>query len=82
MIAPFDIFRTDGNGDLLWCDEALSLDDAKAKVQELSKSAKTSFVIRSQRTGNRIVLPPEPTSPDAGIHRSDQSVPGKLQQTP
>ena len=34
-LAPFDIFKADETGHLLWCGEAHTLDDAKLKVQAL-----------------------------------------------
>ena len=59
MLAPFDIFKTDETGHLLWCGEAHTLDDAKLKIQALSRSHKTSFVIFSQTTGKRMIVQPD-----------------------
>lgn len=59
MVAPFDIFRMDEEGQLLWCEEAASLEEAKARIQALTKSRRTTYVILSQRTGHRMVVEPE-----------------------
>jgi len=58
MIAPFDIFK-EKEGSLLWCGEALTLEEAKAKVKAMAESEKTEYVIFSQKTGNRIVIQPD-----------------------
>jgi hypothetical protein len=60
VIAPFDIFRTAKDGQLMWCGTAASLDEAKTKVHELMASEKTDYVIFSQKTGNRLVVQAEP----------------------
>jgi hypothetical protein len=59
MIAPFDIFKTDKEGTLLWCGEASSLDEAKMKVQHFLREETTDYVIFSQKTGNRLVIQPD-----------------------
>jgi hypothetical protein len=59
MIALFDIFRTDRDRNLVWCEAATTLDEARAKVQSLAELEKTDYVIFSQITGNRIVIQPE-----------------------
>ena len=62
MIAPFDIFKTNKDGSLLWRGEARDLDDAKTRAEALARSEKTEYVIFSQRTGNRIVVQAKPAS--------------------
>lgn len=59
MIAPFDIFQTDKAGTLLWCGEAVTLDEAKNKVQTLLRSEKTNYVIFGQKTSNRLLIQPD-----------------------
>jgi hypothetical protein len=54
MIAPFDIFKTDGNGDLLWVEAVPDLDTAKARVRALGYSAPGKCMILSQKTGNKL----------------------------
>lgn len=62
MIAPFDIFRTDKSGTLLWCGEAKTLDEAKERVATLMAAEQTEYVIFSQKTGNRMVIQPDGTN--------------------
>jgi len=62
MIAPFDIFRTNEDGSLLWRGEASDLNDARVRAQALARLEKTEYIIFSQRTGNRIVVKSEPAS--------------------
>jgi hypothetical protein len=54
MIAPFDIFRIDGNGDLLWVEAASDLDTAKQRVRAIGSVSPGKYVILSQRTGNKL----------------------------
>lgn len=54
MIAPFDILRIDGNGDLMWVEAAPDLDTAKARVRAMGSSSPGKYVILSQRTGNKL----------------------------
>jgi hypothetical protein len=57
MIPPFDIFYKDDEGHLLWCDTAVTLDDAKKKAHAMTRSgARREVVIFSQKTGNRLVI--------------------------
>jgi hypothetical protein len=53
---PFDIFRTEEEGNLLWRGTAASFDEAKALVHEWAKSTPGEYVIVSLATGSRIVL--------------------------
>ena len=64
MLAPFDIFKADETGHLLWCGEAHTLDDAKLKVQAISRSHKMSFVVFNQTSGERLVVEPDSTGSD------------------
>jgi hypothetical protein len=59
MIAPFDIFRKDEAGELVWCEEAKNLDEAKMKIEALAKSRRATFVIFCQKTGERVTVEPE-----------------------
>jgi hypothetical protein len=63
MIAPFDIFRINSaDGALLWCATADSLESAKQRVQALSKTHRSQFVIVSIKTGRRLTI--DPTAPE------------------
>jgi hypothetical protein len=56
MIPPFDIFRVVEGGQPLWCEPASTLEDAKARVQELGRSRPGEYLIFSQKTSHRISI--------------------------
>jgi hypothetical protein len=53
--APFDIFRTEINGGVLWIESAATLEDAKARVQELGMRSPGEYLLLNQETGNKLV---------------------------
>ena len=55
-VPPFDIFRTEDEGSLLWRGTAASIDEAKALVHEWAKLTPGEYVIVSLATGSRLVL--------------------------
>jgi len=56
MIAPFDIFEVERGGGLLWRGSAATLDEAQARVREFGKSSPGEYIIKSIRTGNKMVV--------------------------
>ncbi len=57
MHQPFDIFRKDHVGELLWCSTANSLDEAKAEVERLAKVERgVEFVILNQETQEHVTV--------------------------
>jgi hypothetical protein len=56
MIASFDVFKIDMDGHVLWCDQAASLQEAKAKVRRLALSEKAEYVIFNENNGNRLFI--------------------------
>ena len=56
MIPPFDIFRVTQDSQPLWLEPASTLDDAKARVNELGKSRPGEYLIFSQKTGHKISI--------------------------
>jgi hypothetical protein len=61
MDQPFDIFRKDHIGGLLWCSTADSLDEAKATVERLGKIERgIEFVILNQETHERVTVKAAP----------------------
>jgi hypothetical protein len=58
MLPPFDIFRIEPNGNMLWVGSTPILKSAKLRVQELMASSPCEFVILSHRTNNRLVIKP------------------------
>jgi endo-1,4-beta-mannosidase len=56
MLPPFDIFRLNDKGELIWCLATATLDEAMTKVQQLSEA---EFVIVNQNTQEKIAVKPE-----------------------
>ena len=54
MIPPFDIFQVVEGRQPLWLEPASTLDDARARVNELGKSRPGEYLIFSQKTGHKI----------------------------
>jgi len=54
MDSPFDIFRVEGAGSLLWRGAATSLTDAKSRVSELAQSSPADYLIVNMHTGVRV----------------------------
>jgi hypothetical protein len=52
MVPPFDIFRVK-DGSPLWAESVQTLDEAKARVQQLGVSQPGEYLIYSQKTGNK-----------------------------
>jgi hypothetical protein len=59
MVPPFDILRVLKDGAPLWMEAAQTLDQAKARVQQLAATQPGPYVICSQKTGNKIVITPD-----------------------
>ena len=56
MNAPFDIFRTEINGGVLWIESAATLEDAKARVQELGMRSPGEYLLLNQEKGDKLVI--------------------------
>lgn len=54
MIPVFDIFRTEADGSMQWCEAANSLENARKRARHLSESAPAKYVIVNQQTGERV----------------------------
>jgi len=50
---PFDIFKVEADGGVLWRESAATIDQAKARARELAAAAPGEYFILSHRTGNR-----------------------------
>jgi hypothetical protein len=59
MVPPFDILRVLRDGAPLWMEAAKTLEDAKARVQQLAATEPGRYVIFSRKTGNKIVITPD-----------------------
>jgi len=56
MIAPFDIFRSEAGGTVIWHGTADSSDEAKAIIGQLAVDSPGEYVILSRVTGNKTTL--------------------------
>ena len=58
MIAPFDIFKVEAPGRVLWLEAVQEFEVAKARVRNLMVTSPAEYVIYSQRTGNKVSIKP------------------------
>ena len=56
MVPRFDILRVLRDGAPLWMDGLQTLEEAKARVQQLAATEPGPYVIFSQKTGNKILM--------------------------
>jgi hypothetical protein len=62
MSNPFDIFQLDRAG-VRWLESAESLDHAKSRIHELADGSRGEYLLLDHKTGNKVVIKPEPTDP-------------------
>jgi hypothetical protein len=62
MYPPFDIFKIDPRGLLLWCEAREDLIAAEASVRRLIMSSPADYIILDQTTGHRILIHPNGTA--------------------
>ena len=53
---PFSIFKMRTDGTLHFVEEAKSLDDARARVQELAELWPGEYIISNRATGERVTI--------------------------
>ena len=86
MIPPFDIFRV-FNGEPLWLEDAVTLDNAIARVRQLGAEQSGEYFVRSKKTDVEIsvtIRRSEHVEPDFDICSAPLAVrhrPGRLQKT-
>jgi hypothetical protein len=56
MTAAFDIFQIEPEGTVCWLGAAETLEEAKARILQLSASGRVGFVIMDQNTGNKLTV--------------------------
>jgi hypothetical protein len=56
MLPPFDIFRLDADGSVLWRTVAPDLDAAKRFVRDLHPPESQEFLIVSLKSGKKLVV--------------------------
>jgi hypothetical protein len=54
--APFDIFRTEGTGSVLWIGSAASVTEAKARIRQQSAGSPGEYLLLNQQTGTKLVI--------------------------
>jgi len=71
MVPVFDIFRVSHDGEPLWLEVAVTLDDAISRVRQLGAVQSGKYFIRSHKTGVEIsmtVWRSESFGPELGIY--------------
>jgi len=58
MLPPFDIFRVEPNGEVLWIKSAEDLKSARLAVKELMAASPREYIIHSHSTNNDLVIKP------------------------
>ena len=58
MRPPFDIFRQENGGEVIWICIATTMEQAERKVAEAMISNPASYAIVSLRTGKQRIIPP------------------------
>lgn len=56
MTAPIDIFAVESGGGVNWLGSAETLEDAKARIQELARSSPGEFVLLNHHTGKKLIV--------------------------
>ena len=60
MLPPFDIFRVEADGEVLWVKSVADLKSARLVVKELMASSPGEYVIHSHSTHNELIVKPLP----------------------
>jgi hypothetical protein len=81
MESQFDIFRAETDGNMLWRGAAASLNEAKARVQEIAKTWPADYVIVNLQSGLRIKISMDGTAGSDGHGGASGSTDG-TPQTP
>ena len=56
MTAPFDIFENEKSGTVLWLGSAISIEDAKVRIQRYAASRSGEYLVLNQLTGNKHIV--------------------------
>ena len=59
MVPPFDIFRQEEDGKILWIGAAATLEDAERVVGHEMLSKQSAYLIVSMKTGTKRLIEPE-----------------------
>ncbi len=56
MTARFDLFQMEANGGVRWCESAATLEQAKARLQQLAALTPGQYLVLNQGTGAKLVF--------------------------
>jgi hypothetical protein len=56
MTTPFDIFKVEAGGSVLWLGSADSIEDARTRVQEIGAGSAVDYLIVNQETGAKLIV--------------------------
>ncbi len=62
MLPPFDIFRVEADGGVLWIKSAADLKSARLAVKDLMASSPHEYLIHSHATNNDLAIKPTPAN--------------------
>ena len=65
MLPPFDIFKIEDNGEVLWIRSADDLKTARLVVEKLMAASPHKYIIHSHNTNNDLVIKPPTAKPRA-----------------
>lgn len=56
MSARFDLFQMEADGGVRWCESAATLEEAKARLQQLAALTPGQYLVLNQGTGAKLVF--------------------------
>jgi hypothetical protein len=56
VTAPFDIFENEKSGTVLWVGSAVTIEDARSRIQKIAQRSPCEYVVLNQKTGNKVVI--------------------------
>ena len=56
MTARFDLFQMEADGGVRWCESAETIEDSKARIQQLAAQSPGQYLVLTQGTGAKLVF--------------------------
>ena len=56
MTAPFDIFENEKTGTVLWVGSAATIEEARARIDQIAARSAADYLVLNQKTGNKVVI--------------------------
>jgi hypothetical protein len=72
-IPAYDIFRAEADGAVLWLESATTIDEARARAQELAANSPGEYFILSHRTGNKLGIEPSSSSLSSALPGAEEA---------